>query len=448
MKAKVLKAIKDYSMLSDGESVLVALSGGADSVALLLVLIELGYNVSACHVNHQLRGEESERDENFCIEICNREKILLYVEKVDVISYCNSNKYGTEEGARQLRYMALDSHSKGMKIATAHTASDNLETVLINLSRGTALKGLCGIPPVRGNIIRPLIYCTREDVEVYLKDKGQAYVTDSTNLTDVYTRNRIRHEVVPVLKSVNPSLENSFIKSIASLIEDNQYLELQTELLLKTSLLSDNEYDAKILSSAHDCIKHRAIAQILRNNDLECNNDKVNSIANILKTEGKINLFRDVYAISKEGKLKICTVTKLKKISFNREIEIGQSIRFFNKEVTFKLENINMFSDEPNVNKKFAIAKLDYDKIQGKAIVRNRLEGDRIRFSGRDHTTSVKKLFNSKVPLHKRGEIVFISDEEGVIFIEGFGVAERVKVDDKSARVVLINIIERNVEIE
>ena len=194
---KIKRAVNSYNM-TDTDSLTVALSGGADSVALLYAMAELkeeySFSLSAAHLNHNLRGEESDRDEEFCKKTCEKLGIPLITESVDVKKEAEESGESIETAARRIRYDFLSRVSSG-KIATAHTADDNLETVIFNLSRGTDLAGLCGIPPVRDNIIRPLIFCTREDIENYLKEKGASYCTDSTNNEDIYKRNFIRHNI-------------------------------------------------------------------------------------------------------------------------------------------------------------------------------------------------------------------------------------------------------------
>ena len=205
MVEQVKQTIAAYDMLRSGEPVLVALSGGADSVALLHALRALGYPVQAFHLNHCLRGAESDRDEAFCRALCVRLGVELTVERVDVAAAAREQGNGVEETARRMRYARLQDAAQGMKIATAHTADDNLETVLFHLVRGTGPKGLAGIPPVRGRIIRPMLRVERMQIEEYLASIGQDYVTDSTNADDAYTRNRIRHTVVPALREIQPS---------------------------------------------------------------------------------------------------------------------------------------------------------------------------------------------------------------------------------------------------
>ena len=211
MTERIIGSIDTYSMLKGGERVTAALSGGADSVCLLLVLKELEekYNIKvyAVHVNHCIRGEESDRDEHFCRDLCRKLGVELTVRRIDVPAYAADNKRSLEEAARDIRYSVFAEVASGGKLATAHTASDSAETVILNLARGTGLKGICGIPPVRDNIIRPLIDVTRNDVENYLLKRGQNFITDSTNLSVDYTRNRIRpvsytHLTLPTICSV------------------------------------------------------------------------------------------------------------------------------------------------------------------------------------------------------------------------------------------------------
>ncbi len=199
--------IRQYDMLTEGQTVLVALSGGADSVALLLVLRELGYPLHAYHLDHGLRAAEAERDAEFVHSLCKRLEIPCRIEREDVRAYAATIGQSIETAARRLRYERLERCAMQLgitRIATAHTADDNLETMLFHLARGTGAKGMTGIPPVRGQIVRPLWHAVRTEIEAYLSDHAQPFVTDSSNLTLDYTRNRIRHHAVPVLRAVNP----------------------------------------------------------------------------------------------------------------------------------------------------------------------------------------------------------------------------------------------------
>lgn len=210
MKDKTLSFIQKYHMVSPGDHVIVALSGGKDSMTLLHLILELkealGITVSAAHMNHQLRGAEAQRDEDFVTSHCAKLHIPLQVEHKDVSGYAAAQGIGLEEAARTLRYEFLLSLSPDALIATAHTAQDNLETFLMHLVRGCSLQGLTGIPPVRGRIIRPLLLWEPGDIEEYLEARGIPHVEDSTNDTDFCLRNRLRHHILPALTQENPSV--------------------------------------------------------------------------------------------------------------------------------------------------------------------------------------------------------------------------------------------------
>ena len=437
MLDKVSKTIEKFNMLQKSERVLVGLSGGADSVSLLLCLIKLGYRVSACHINHQLRGDESMRDENFCIELCEKLDIPIKVHRIDVKDYCTKNNCSVEEGARILRY-EIFAQTSCDKIATAHTLSDSLETTIFNLARGTGLKGLCSVPPTRENIVRPLIECTRSDIEAFLKSENQDFVIDSTNLETDYSRNKIRHKVIPALEEINTSLLKTYMKTIENLKADESYLEAQTNELIE-SVQSDKGYRAEQLNKAHPAIKNRAISEILLKENISVSHDRITDIAKILESSGKINLQTNIFAVCKNGYLKISRIdSKISSANFCKQVDFNEQYIFFDKTVSFEICEIN--DSFENINKKVANLYCDYDKIKGKVSLRSRKNGDKIKLCNRNFTASVKKLFNASVPLDERDKIAILEDEDGIIFIEGFGCADRVKIDNHSAHILICKI--------
>lgn len=209
---KVQKFIEEQGLLHTGNKVLVALSGGADSVALLRVLLQLGYPCEAVHCNFHLRGEESNRDENFVRELCGSLNVSLYVTHFDTESFARNNGVSIEMAARTLRYNWFDEMRRSTSsdvVAVAHHRDDSVETFLLNLSRGTGINGLKGILPKNGFIIRPMLDVCRKEILDYLEFLKQNYVTDSTNLEDVYTRNKIRLDIIPRFCEINPSFSDS-----------------------------------------------------------------------------------------------------------------------------------------------------------------------------------------------------------------------------------------------
>lgn len=310
----VFSALNENKMLESGDAVAVALSGGADSVSLLLALKELeqrlGISVSACHVNHNLRGEESLRDMRFCEELCGRLGVPLRTASIDVRAAQQKHE-SLEECARRLRYdffeSVLSELGSRAKLATAHNANDNAETVLLNLIRGTALKGLCGIPPVRGRIIRPLLSCTRADIEAFLSEVVEKCVVDSTNLCDDYTRNKVRHIILPEMEKINPSLVRSAARMTSSLCSDSEYLESLAEQALSETKTAAG-YDAKRLSEYPLPIKSRAVKRILQEGGIEPSALRINTALSLLeKRSARFNPCRDRFFTIRKG---VCFVEK------------------------------------------------------------------------------------------------------------------------------------------
>ncbi|NLH01436.1 MAG: tRNA lysidine(34) synthetase TilS, partial [Clostridiales bacterium] len=222
---------KKYDMLPEGSKVLCAVSGGKDSMYLLENLREMsalyGFEIFCAHFNHRIRGEESDRDQKFVEKWGSEHGIPCFIGAADVLTFAEEEKIGVEEAARILRYEFLERTADEIgadRIATAHTADDNAETILFNLARGSGLKGMCGIPPVRGRIVRPILTVTSEEILQYLEENGIPHVEDSTNSQDGYTRNRIRHRVVPELRSINQGFDENVIRCTESIREDEEFL--------------------------------------------------------------------------------------------------------------------------------------------------------------------------------------------------------------------------------
>ena len=216
MKNKILTFINRENLLKRGRKVVVACSGGADSIFLLHILNKLGFDLVVAHCNFHLRGEESDRDEIFVREFCEKEGLHLLTQHFDTVGYANENKLSIEMAARELRYSwfeVLRLQFDAQSIAVAHHSDDSIETILLNLLRGTGLKGICGIRPKNGYIVRPLLCINRKEIEEYLKGEGIDFVTDSTNLENEYTRNKIRNIVMPILREINPQIDSVMLSN-------------------------------------------------------------------------------------------------------------------------------------------------------------------------------------------------------------------------------------------
>ena len=420
MLSKVIKAIEKYGMLDGANRVTVALSGGADSVCLAHMLSILkgkyGFSLSAIHINHQLRGEESDRDQAFAEELCKSLDIPLTVRSVDVNGYANKTAQSIELAARELRYKAFG-ELEGV-VATAHHTGDNLETVIYNMTRGTGLKGLCGIPPVRDNFIRPLIFCTREEIENYLLENSLSFVVDSSNLTNDYTRNILRHKVTPVLKGINPALERRTYSMCENLREEEDFLSLTASKIYLLCLKGD-ALDAELLSVQHSAIIKRVIALYISER-LGINLDSLhlNNLKDITLRSGRASLPQNCSAVCQKGKFFI---------EKNGEEDCRQE---YSVETTDEL-----IENTEKINSLFLKNAVDCDKIKGNLVIRTRAEGDSIRLEGRGCTKTLKKLFNEyKIPKYSREFLPVASDDEGVVWIYGIGVSERVAVDKTTRR--------------
>lgn len=231
-KDKILQQVAGFvarnQLLAAVNKYIVALSGGADSVALLLIMKALGYDVEAAHCNFHLRGKESERDENFCVSLCKSLGIILHRIHFDTLTYAQLHKVSIEMAARDLRYSYFEQLRRDINanaICVAHHKDDNVETILLNLVRGTGMNGLTGISPRNGFILRPLLCIGREDILEYLEAENQDYVTDSSNLVDDVQRNKIRLNVLPLLENVNPAVKDNILTMARWIAEASTIVE-------------------------------------------------------------------------------------------------------------------------------------------------------------------------------------------------------------------------------
>ena len=267
-----MKTITDlvsrYDMLPKGSRVLCAVSGGADSMCLMHWLSDnaeaLGISVAAAHFEHGIRGDESLRDMAFVEEACRANGIQLFIGRGDVPLYAEEKAIGLEEAARELRYEFLErtAEENGFgRIATAHNADDNAETVIFNLARGSGAAGICGIPPVRGNIVRPLLETTRAEIERYLEERGVSHIEDSTNSSQQYSRNKIRLQIMPVLREINPSVSKAILRTGDMLREDNRLLEALADEFI-ASHFNGESVRSKELAALPDAVEARVIRKL------------------------------------------------------------------------------------------------------------------------------------------------------------------------------------------
>lgn len=437
----VLKTVSKYEMLKDVEEVTVALSGGADSMALLNILCELkeqfNIKVSAAHLNHSLRGADADADQRVAEEFCRQKGVKIFSEKIDVNLAAEQSGESVETAARKIRYEFLERVSNGV-IATAHTASDNLETVLFNIARGSGVKGVCGIPPVRGRIIRPLIGCTREEVENYCAENGIKYCTDKTNFSDCYSRNNIRLNAVPVLKKVNENAERNAWRMSEILRQNFDFIDCEIQKAYKDAFC-DNKISVEKLLSLHSAIASGVIKKFCA--DITGEQPEAVHISAIEKIcrekTGAVGL-KNNFIANLEGNQLIIRSIDGKKENTLYDYTLNTELPFQKySEFKFSALTREKFEEIVNFDKTRYLFAIDCDTIVGKLRVRNRIGGDKITLIKRRVTKTLKKLFNEQ-KLPSRDSIAVLSDDSGVVWVDGIGVNNKNRVTKDTRNIIYI----------
>lgn len=403
MLNKLADTLRRYEMVSAGEEIICALSGGADSVALLfgmyLLKDRFGFRLSAAHFNHHLRRQESDRDEAFVRELCGRYEIPLYVGQGQV----TPGEKGLEAAARDARY-AYFATLPG-KIATAHTADDNAETILMHLVRGTSLKGLGGITPVAPRLIRPMLHITRPEVEAFLREYSLPWVTDSSNDTDAFLRNRLRHHVIPFLKQENPRLAENLSAMALSLRQDEAVLDSMTE--------SAGNLTVSQLRQLPQSLRRRALERFLKENGLREPERRHIALAEEVvfaaspsaqaHLPGGITLRRSYEKL--EVAAEKSNALPCRKAACPGVTEIPEAgLRLICTEAGEIVNTADTFTLQ----------------TAGEVVIRCRQSGDALRLSG--GTKSLKKLFiDRKIPAGRRILIPVLADEQGILAVAAIG---------------------------
>ena len=454
MENKCRQAIELYNMLSHGDRVIVGLSGGADSCALLHFLCsireEYALSITAVHVNHRIRGEEAERDATFAEEFSKHLCVAFRLYTKNIPEIAAEQGRGLEECGREVRYRLFqeDAEKQGGKIATAHTLSDSVETVLFHIIRGCAVNGLKGIPPVRGNIIRPLILCERHEIEAYCRKHSIPYMTDSTNLNADYARNKIRLQILPLMRAINPSVDESISRLSASAREDDAFLDRLAAEISEEYLLTGS---ADRLFTEAPAVVSRALMHICREKCRITPEQKHIStmMDSLSRGAGSVNLPGNHFFRVRGKQLifsnisKNCFPTSNSYEKWVIKNILGEIITPFGQKIKTTIIDKTIYNeliDKNNVNFDEKVFKncLDYDKISH-AVFRFRREGDCFSPAGRHCTKSLKKLFNEeKIPPGIRGELPLLESGGKIAWISLIGVSELFKVTETTAHVLYI----------
>lgn len=455
---KVKDIIKEYNMLNIGDKVVVGVSGGPDSMCLLNVLCilrsEYNLTIVVAHINHCLRGSDADDDEEFVRNYCKDRNIEFYSTKIDIHHLAKEKGISCESAGREVRYSFFYHVYKEIgadKIALAHHANDQAETILMRLMRGTGMEGLSGIKPVRDNVfIRPLINIYREEIEKYCIENNIYTRTDKTNFESIFTRNKIRLDLIPY---INNMFDCDITKSLCRLSNivrvDNDYLKKIT--IEKYNKYCVKENDKTIITyeafKEHEAILSRIIRMAIEEfcgnlNDIEKHH--ISDIINLQKRiTGKIALLpKEFAALNNYGNIEICNLNKLNEDLINkREIKLYEGTNYI-YETSYRIFLNTIDGDKDiKLNQSDLIKYFDWDKINGEIKLRYRIEGDRFCPLGLNGSKKLKDIFiDLKIPKHIRNKVPLICFGDEIAWIVGYRISEKFKVDNTTKKMLEVKI--------
>lgn len=426
IEIKVRQYINSKQLFSLNARIVVALSGGSDSVALLRILHALGYDCEAAHCNFHLRGKESDRDEVFVKKLCTKLGIPLHRIDFETKRYADEKKISIEMAARELRYnwfAEIKEKTKADVIAVAHHKDDSVETVLLNLIRGTGLNGLMGIRPKNGNIVRPLLCVSRKEIMDYLQDIGQEYETDSTNLQDEYTRNKIRLNLIPLMQEINPSVKehiidtSNYLNNVASIynrcIEEGKLRVMDNGNIRITALLNELSPEALLFEILYP---------------LGFNSAQTKKIFNALKRQaGKQYISKDGWRVVKDREL----------LLIDKKEESGHS-------------SIKLIKEEKEYTKDFVIpnerniACLDADKLTGELNLRKFRNGDFfIPFGMKGKKKVSDYLTDRKFSIVQKEQQWVLCCGNKIVWVVGERIDNRFRIDENTKRIMILKMSDK-----
>ena len=461
VKEKVKNTINEYGMIGKGDKVLVALSGGADSVCLTHILTglakEMSFSVSAAHLNHGIRGDEAGRDESFSAEFCRKLDIPFYRKLVNAVEIAETERITVEEAGRKERYKFFDEicQEYGQKyIATAHNKNDAAETVLMRIIRGTGIDGLSGIKYVREDgVIRPLLKVSREEIEAYCRENNLEYCTDSTNLDTNYTRNKVRNELLPYLKeNFNPNIVESLVNLSETARDDSEFINSYAKRLFKRlgSPMPNRKpvvLHIESISMVDKAIEARLIiaaAKEAMGEDFSLEKKHIRDILALKHkdTGASLNFSKGLTVRVMYGWLEFRNENLMEMkntmgvgVDYITEIEPGNGYKIEGRDGTVYVKRVLL----SEYKKTPGDVLIDEEKIDGTVFLRNRRKGDKMVVYSDGRSKKIKSIFiDMKIPRDKRDDIPLICQNDEVIAIVGGRVSEKYKIDKNSTKAWVI----------
>ena len=456
IKVKFLETIKEYRLLKADETVLVAVSGGADSTALLYLMDyyrqKFGARLHIAHLNHMVRKKDADLDARFVQGLAASLNVPLTIESIDVQALAKQQKKGLEETAREVRYDFFRRVAKKVgadKIAVGHTADDNVETFLMRLVRGAGIKGLCGIPAKRGGIIRPLIKVWRKEIEEYVGGLKLVPRRDYTNYESKYLRNRVRMKLIPQLKLYNLNIKEIILQTILLLTQDSEYLDIKAEEALQGVRVPAGEGEVRLsIEKLHDIesalwgrLLRKAIEEV-KGNLLEITYTHICDILDKLETSERWELHLPGGIFVFGGREDLCfsrekpQVARPLEYSYSFSLPGEVEIKELGKKVRADFSEEKKESNDPNV------AFVDYAVLGKNLVVRNKRDGDRFQPLGMKGTKKLQDLFvDEKVPPQERGSVPVVESGGRIVWVAGMRIDEAARVSKSTRKIIKLQLL-------
>lgn len=456
MEDKILNTIKKHNLIENGDNVLVGVSGGPDSMALLYALLsiqtEIPFSLYIAHVNHGVRGREADEDEKFVEKISGKLGIPFYSKKIDMEGYAREHKLSSEDAGRRLRYKFFREvllSINGGKIAVAHNKNDQAETLIMRFFRGTGLDGLKGMEYRNGDIIRPLLDISRNEIEDYILEKNINTRLDRTNLESIYNRNKIRLELIPyIVDNFNPNIVDTLWRTSRTMSNDSEFLEEFSKERYR-QLVKVEDKNSIILcrqkfSREHIAIKQRIIRHSIYNLTGTLDGISEIHVRNVLELFERGDTGKSV---DLPNRLEVKTsyddlIFRIKNLNGNKNykysLKRGQATYVKEWNSIFKMEVYPIEKIQLNFKDRF-IKYFDYDKIKGEIYIRNRRLGDTIQPFGMSGNKKLKDLFiDKKIPIDEREKIPILVDKNDIIWVVGLRTSEKYKITSYTKNVLVI----------
>ena len=452
---KVKKIIERYNMFSPGDRVLVGVSGGPDSVCLLHILNrcrkEMALSLHIVHINHGIRKRESKREEKFVSHLAGRMSLPITVKSLDVPSYARKKRLTIEEAARDMRYSVFEQLAgklNAKKIALGHTASDQVETVLMHLLRGSGPQGLSGIPPVRklGStaIVRPLIEVNRKEILNYLKKNNLTFCLDSSNRKTEYFRNKVRLKLLPLLrKNYNENIDGALLRLSEILKEENAYWERVVERVLGKIVSWEAE---KILIDFKKFLRYNVIVQrrvLYRLFGGIVSLSQIEAIRNLAQksSQGKRIYLGRRFSVRKEGNLLIFSSSperRFKKFNYPLRVPGKNEIEGLNLTLNTRIVDFYPVSEKETNTAYFDVDKINFKKL----LLRNRREGDRFRPFGLRGTKKLSDFFiDRKIPRRLRDRVPLLVEGEDILWVVGIRRADKARITEDTKKILEVRVL-------